>query len=234
VPRDEDACIFVANGRYDEDVRIARSMTLRGSGPGACRIVGKRAPHILTIDGSGSGTVSVTVEGLSVSSRGPSEQGGIHIRSASATLANIEIAGNIGDAIAVYNPGRPKLVRVLNCTVESSGRFLAASGPVDVTVQNCIFVGGQGQVALAAADRAAVSLSHYCFPPDVLYDLEEGGSVERDTDNAVNYPPRFAEEGGFQLEEYSPCIDAGAYVNRPFFGAAPDIGAYEFRKRGEE
>lgn len=34
--------------------------------------------------------------------------------------------------------------------------------------------------------------------------------------------------GSFGLQEGSPAIDAGINVGLPFFGAAPDIGAYEY------
>jgi hypothetical protein len=53
--------------------------------------------------------------------------------------------------------------------------------------------------------------------------------------NDVNADPVFVNEAGndYRLQVTSPCIDAGTNVGLPFFGAAPDMGAYEFQGVGD-
>jgi parallel beta-helix repeat protein len=49
-------------------------------------------------------------------------------------------------------------------------------------------------------------------------------------DGNISIEPEFedAREGNYHLQSTSPCIDAGVDVGLPFFGKAPDLGAFEY------
>ena len=38
--------------------------------------------------------------------------------------------------------------------------------------------------------------------------------------------------GNFALQEESPCIDAGIFIGKPYYGDAPDMGAFERKQAG--
>ncbi len=146
---------------------------------------------------------------------------------------------------------------VNNSTYASSGGAIYTLGVALNTMlfTNCTMVGNEatngdgGACALFTAEVDFVNCIIY--DNEALYGGIEGDNVYTDAGSSsatINYSniimpeynttgannietdPLFvdAANGNYQLQESSPCVDAGTDVGLPYFGTAPDMGCYEY------
>ncbi|MFH1037821.1 MAG: right-handed parallel beta-helix repeat-containing protein [PVC group bacterium] len=148
----------------------------------------------------------------------------VSCRDASAVIHRSVIARNRGDGIWCEGACRPLIFN--NTIAHNHGSGVRIGNGARPEIVNCIIVKNAAGIS---CDPTGVN------PPDVTYtDIWGNGSgdVWPGEGNLFENPCFRAEAEisfGFTLSADSPCIDAGIDIGFPFEGAAPDMGALEFR-----
>lgn len=153
-------------------------------------------------------------------SRPPIEVNGIVIR-------NNLILNNAEDAIKVAYEGHIRNISIYNNVLYGNdiGVDISAGDVDGIAINNNIFLSNRyAQLDISSRiNNLTISHNLYHQPGSV-------GSGASD-DSPVFGDPLFvnAAEGDFHLQAYSPAIDAGVDVGLPYNGAAPDLGAFEYK-----
>jgi len=238
--------IIVSDGNYYENIVISgKNITLRSqNGPKNCIIDGSNISDGSMVHFEDVGN-NAALKGFTIQN-GPN---GIVCSNASPLIINNIIRennngfSNIGILCGNSSPkihknliyGQNKGIYVFesspdifnNTIVDYSnsyaGIFISQNSNPEIT--NTIIWGEEGQVGssfLVSADSSPTI--SYCdiygdFPD---FAIDAGGNIYDD--------PLFVDSGNrdYRLTSQSLCIDAGVDVDLPFYGAAPDIGRYEF------
>jgi hypothetical protein len=158
-----------------------------------------------------------------------------------------------GGAISLYSVIGTKMTYCLfidNYTMYSNGGAIHTLGTGNtLSLENCTLIGNHanygdgGGVNLAYANASFVNCiirDNNGGYSDNIY-LDFGGAAQINYCNTpmpdgatgndnINVDPLFQDpnSNNYQLQETSPCIDAGTDIGYEFMGTSPDMGCYEF------
>lgn len=234
----EGSICKVAPGVYTECVVMKDGITLAGSGANRTFINGGniKGENIITIWGCEKQT---TVYGFTITNGSCyGDNAGIRIQySDNVTIRNNVITRNRADGIRIYwaSPA------IANNTIALNGRngiMVCYDGEPrvvnNIIANNCLYWPGSdnGGWGLYASWSAVIGSSYNdVWKHNFDYGMSDGGISEAGTGD-ISTDPMFVDPYGrdFRLAAGSPCIDAGTDVGLKYSGAAPDLGAFEYRK----
>jgi parallel beta-helix repeat protein len=177
---------------------------------------------------------NLLVENNTVS--GSQSRSGIIVSAGESTSLGIEIDGVVirnnvvlnhaDDGITIRYYGSVRNVEIYNNVVFGNGAVglrVSAYNVDNITVKNNIFSSNATQIDVSSSLSNFI-LSHnlYHQPPSVGQGIQDQNPIFGD--------PLFVNPsaGNFHLQANSPAIDAGINVGLPYFGSAPDLGAFEY------
>lgn len=232
-----DGICRVAPGVYCEQITMAEGVTLAGAGAEKTFIDGGnlRGNVISIRDCNAPQTV---VYGFTIRNGSCyGDNAGIRIQdSGNVLIKNNVITANKADGIRVYSAS----ARILNNTIAGNGRngiMACSSAGLEVAnniIADNIFMwpaGCEFGWGLYCTELAVINSTYNdVWRNNNDYGVgTEGICVPGAGDLSID--PMFVDPfGDFHLSGGSPCIDAGIYVGLPYRGAAPDMGAFEYRK----
>ena len=169
---------------------------------------------------------------------GSQGRSGIIISAGESTSLGIEIDGvvvrnnivvdNAEDGITIRYYGSVRNVDIFNNVMYNNhayGLRIIAHDVDNVTIKNNIFSSNTAHIDVSS------SLNNLVVSHNLYWQRSSIGTGAAD-DYAVFQSPLFvnANELDFHLTEDSPAIDAGVDVGLPYYGIAPDIGAFEYNQ----
>ena len=140
-------------------------------------------------------------------------------------LRNNIVKNNAEDGITIRYYGIVRDIDIFNNTIYKNGvngLLIAASDVNNINIKNNIFLDNEHNINVISSLKAlVVSNNLYWNPSSAGYGAKDAYAVYKD--------PLFvnAYDGDFHLRDGSPAIDAGVDVGIPYFGPAPDLGAFE-------
>lgn len=143
-------------------------------------------------------------------------------------IAENLVITNVTNAIGINNSGSATgSFDVLNNTIVGAGTGIYINDGGTINVTNTIFdnVG----TAYGAHDNIAINPDHdLLFNVTTVSSTTSTGHVSADSAQIVA-DPRFVSPtaGNYHLLPNSPAIDSGVYDGLPYYGSAPDRGAFE-------
>jgi len=213
----------------------------------------------ITMDDCDNNTISgITITGgLAEGDIPDNSGGGMYLYASNPTLTHVTISGNTADNgggmhLSSSNPTLTN-VTISNNTADNSGggMRLTSSNPtlthVSITGNTAEYYGGG--MRLTSSNPTLTNSIIWNNSPESIYgsgtpvvtysDIEGGWGGEGN----IDIDPLFTdpENGDYNLQEGSPCIDAGTAdfdgdgVDdiTDYIGTAPDMGAYEFGESSE-
>jgi hypothetical protein len=161
---------------------------------------------------------------------------GIVVSAGESTSLGIEVDGvvirnnvvfnNADDGITIRYYGSVRNVEIYNNVVYGNravGLRISAYNVDNITAKNNIFSANGTQIDVSS------SLSNFILSHNLYHQPESVGQGAQDQ-NPIFGDPLFVNPSGgdFHLQANSPAIDAGIDVGLPYFGSAPDLGAFEY------
>lgn len=143
-----------------------------------------------------------------------------------AVYKNCIAAGNISDGFD-HNSNRGNVV-IYNCSAYSNAKnySFSSTNPLEkLTIKNSCSIGVYGSTSASIADITNNSWQNY-----IVTDANDFKSVDYNQLLAPRKADGSLPDVSFlKLNSGSDLIDTGVDVGLPFFGSAPDIGAFEFQ-----
>jgi hypothetical protein len=219
--RDGDT-IVIDDGTYGPFV-ASKAVTLQAAHTGMAVIDGLGAKDCVI-----QFTASATIIGLTIQDAPNAAGAGTYQRDVGVHYTVKQcIFRNIGwAAIGVDNSaGTAGTVDATNCDILNCGRAVAINDGGTISISNSIIY--NCPTAYELTYGVAISPTH-----DLLYNvaaIADGSNIELDPAQMIT-DPQFVDpaNGNFHLLAGSPAIDTGINVGLPFFGSAPDRGAFEY------
>jgi hypothetical protein len=158
------AVLCLQPGRYETHLRLARSLTLRGTAPGVVLDAGRRSPTVEVVHGE----ADVVLERLTLTggNGGSGGRGGnLHVHDA-RTVALREVA--LLDGRSDHNGGGALLARSGKISVDScymsgnhgkKAQAVLVDGPAEVTLSSCLIVGDGADPLLRVTGVGELHLS---------------------------------------------------------------------------
>jgi len=235
--------ILVMPGEYKEDIRVARSVTIRSyDGPLTTVVSGTAPGQTDTVRVSPGSTV--VLEGLTITNG----QDGIEIeKGAHVTLRNCVLWGNQANGVKIADKWpalQPPTTLIHNCVIfrnDGSGIWVGykdgdAYAYPPLTVRNSVIVmNGIWGITLTYADprNTSISLDYNCYAGNVSgpHDGRIGpGKDVQEGPHTIYGGPQFIDpdHGDFRLLSTSPCINAGSpgWGSMDPDGTQNNMGAY--------
>lgn len=137
----EGAVICLAEGEWEEDLAVTRSVTLRGSGVGRTRIKGQEVGWWPVIEIGDSREIEVWIEGIAI------EEGnnGIWVRGSSRVqLSSVAVEGNRQNGITIWDLADVTIVGSTVATSRQHGLAISDSASVIITDSTIMHNGWSG------------------------------------------------------------------------------------------
>jgi parallel beta-helix repeat protein len=150
---------------------------------------------------------NLLVENNTVS--GSQGRSGIIVSAGESTSLGIEINGVVIRNNVVFNNGEDGITIRYYGSVRDVEIYIFSSNPIQIDVSS--------------------SLSNFILSHNLYHQPDSVGRGAQDQNPNFGNPLFVNPSGGeFHLQANSPAIDAGIDVGLPYFGSAPDLGAFEY------
>ncbi len=158
------AVIVLSEGRWEENVKIEKSLTLRGTGADVTVISGveEGCPVVWIAGPDGGEPISVVIEGLSITGaagecanrdKGICAYGVLVQGTAYAEIAGCTVSGNM-HGIGLAGSAR---AYITGCTISENWNGVSLSGSSQATITDCTISNGGGGIDLRDSARAEIT-----------------------------------------------------------------------------
>jgi len=154
-----------------------------------------------------------------------------------------------GGAIKLVNDNSSKIVNcefIENRSIHGGGGAISCYSVVDTKITNCLIANNSTEFSYLNYGNATIVNTIFYensspYSTDAFLDPDSNAEINNSNiimpDNAtgednIEDDPLFidSDEGDFQLDEDSPCIDTGKDIGLPFLNEAPDMGCFEYEE----